>query len=375
MPSELLFRKDWKIEAFDYDHGDLNELLGLFTEEYGAVDPAKPEYFQWYCQDNPAGKAVIPLARDPETGKLVGQFWAIPLRAKFPEGEFLGSVGMNALVAKANRRQGIISQLGHASPELIKARGIDFSMIFPNRRLVKTRASLPEWLSIGFLSLYTLPLDVRLFDRTRLRKNPFALKLVKLLTLLMMPLLFRARKFRSSGSKIQIQEISSFDERFDQFWEKIKDKYPVLFVRDSLFLRWRYTENPCRQYTTLVALEEGEMVGYLILRCGQIRKFPVGAVLDILVEPSPRGDLAARMLVKTATDRFHKEGMYLAVSVIRRGVQEERALRLQGYVALPGAISPQQVETGIKLINPAVPTTDLLDLKNWYLTLGDFDIV
>ena len=373
-----MIRKEWIIEYFDYEKGDVNELLSLFNTEYGPVDPSKPEYFKWYCLDNPAGRAIVTTALDPDTSKLVGEWWLIPQRTKFPGGERVGSVGMNALVAREYRGLGIINSLGNSPENPILEQGVDFTMAFPNRHLnfvFKVSIKLNEWASAGLLGLYALPLDPELFEHTRLRKYPFASRIIKTISGLTWPLLFSPRKIKHPNAKISIVEKTGFDDQFTLFWNKVKDKYPLWFVRDASFLTWRYIENPCRQYNILVAMKHEEMIGYLILRRGIIRKFPVGAIVDLVVEPTERGDLAAQLLVREAVMRFRKEKLSLSVCVMRPRAQEEKAIKHQGYRQIPKAISPQKVDMSIKTFSEDCPRELIYNVNNWYVTLGDFDIV
>ena len=371
-------KKEWKITYFDFSKDDLDDLLSLFKEQYGSVDPSNPEYFKWYCLENPAGKALIPIVIDPETTKIIGEWWGIPTQTKYPNGEMLGSVGMNVVIARKYRGMKVIDVLAVPLLEQNTERGINFSINFPNKRMAKVFKlvpSLKDWFSVGMLGMYALPLDPAILDNTRMSKNPIILSVVKIIASLIFPILFFHRKTNKVGKNIQILEISTFDEKFDQFWKKVKDKYPFWFKRDASFLTWRYKENPLRKYAALVAMENDEMIGYIILRTGMIKKFSLGAIVDLVVEPTARGDLAAQKLVHEAILRFRKEKLSVSVFINRPGTQEEKAIKHQGYRLLPGALSPEQVEMYIRFFPNAIPIDLMKDINNWYITLGDFDIV
>ena len=53
-------------------------------------------------------------------------------------------------------------------------------------------------------------------------------------------------------------------------------------VRDRTFLNWRYLKNPARTYTLYRALENGEMIGYLILRKVDLLQFNSAVIVDLL---------------------------------------------------------------------------------------------
>jgi len=62
--------------------------------------------------------------------------------------------------------------------------------------------------------------------------------------------------------------LTRFDSRFDRFWQRIRDDYPIMLVRDATYLNWRYVDAPGVTYERL-ALEEttsGEIEGFAVLR-------------------------------------------------------------------------------------------------------------
>ncbi len=57
------------------------------------------------------------------------------------------------------------------------------------------------------------------------------------------------------------------------------------------------------------------------------------------------------------------------------GTQERRILGQQGFVALPHALQPQPVLVSFRKYVDTLPMPIIHDIRNWHLTLGDFDIV
>jgi hypothetical protein len=117
------------------------------------------------------------------------------------------------------------------------------------------------------------------------------------------------------------------------------------------------------------------LAGYITLRSAEIRGFLVGAIVDFLVEPSERGGLAGNQLVAQATERLQARRLHLAAGLVGPGTQERRILRQQGFVALPHALHPQPVLVSFRKYVDTLPISIIHDIRNWHLTLGDFDIV
>src|SRR5207244_4660213 len=66
------------------------------------------------------------------------------------------------------------------------------------------------------------------------------------------PLFFR-RPSLPGDTDVSVQMLDQFDERFDDFWNRVQDKYRAIVIRDQAFLKWRFTPVSARRYHILVA--------------------------------------------------------------------------------------------------------------------------
>lgn len=62
-----------------------------------------------------------------------------------------------------------------------------------------------------------------------------------------------------------LEPVSQFDARFDDLWDRASGRAPIIGVRSSAFLRWRYTDCPLQKYVTLALAEGtgGRLLGYI----------------------------------------------------------------------------------------------------------------
>lgn len=71
--------------------------------------------------------------------------------------------------------------------------------------------------------------------------------------------------------KFYLEWIKDFDERFDELWENVRDKYPILGDRSSKMLQWRYGKKSFKpaEIATLVDKRSKQLYAYaIILRDG-----------------------------------------------------------------------------------------------------------
>src|SRR6056297_3232492 len=98
-----------KIERIDPE-GHLDELVALARVEYGDSEIANYDYLRWQYLDNPAGKAVVVVAR-ADSGELAGQYVVIPMAFRLEGKAVKGSLSLNTLTHPAYRGQGLFTKM------------------------------------------------------------------------------------------------------------------------------------------------------------------------------------------------------------------------------------------------------------------------
>ena len=148
----------WKLELFDPKVDAPDELLSLFSREYGKVDPANEKYYRWYCMDNPDGEAIIQIARDPFTNQIIGQDWVIPHRCNIAGKLYTGGIRVNAIVHPDYREKGVMSAILTQPNQALSDKGIDFLIALPNERSINVAQSLGLF-KVGHQALIVKPMN------------------------------------------------------------------------------------------------------------------------------------------------------------------------------------------------------------------------
>jgi GNAT superfamily N-acetyltransferase len=156
---------------------------------------------------------------------------------------------------------------------------------------------------------------------------------------------------------------------------RVADKYDIIVKRDRTFLTWRFCNLSFRSYYILTARASGELVGYAVLRCTEIEEVRTGLIMDLLVEPSERGEEAGLLLVEKATRWFREAGMALAGSLMLRHTQEYEILHRAGYVDCPERFAPQAFRLTTTSLSPRVPNEFLAQADRWFVTMANHDAV
>lgn len=102
--------------------------------------------------------------------------------------------------------------------------------------------------------------------------------------------------------KRKIEEVTKFDQKFDEFWETVSSKFDVIVPRDSVFLNWKYSQQPFMNYRIFTVVNDGRMSGYVILRLAVPPESNTGIIADLLV--SPEDDETLRSLLRYSVNFF-----------------------------------------------------------------------
>ena len=338
--------------------GDLrDDRASILSVWDGSLRRADAQWYRWIYEDNPFGPVRCWLLRDAPEGAVSGTATVFPRTLWGMGRPWRAGVTGDFAVTKAHRALGPALMLQKAIAHSCSQNEYDVVYGFPNRpsQAVQVRA--------GFTDLGPA-IEYRKMLRSAgaLGRRYGALARVAA-PLLDAAMLVAERRLLRSPEPFLFSETTRFDERFDDFWQRMRPAVPLTGERTSAYLSWRCSDCPNGGYRTLVMqhADSGAMAGYVVW-C--VRDDEV-VIADLLAEDSTRGlaALAARLV-----DRARE----LRVSSVRAryfGAPERLgALRRLGFRA---------TDSGghvVMCVSPAAPAPALLDRNNWYLLEGDADL-
>ena len=362
----------WK--AVKYLPENLPETIEMTREYYGDSWISDYGYLKWQYEANPAGPTIIRLARDVETDQLAGQYVVIPMRFKAYDKTVNGILSLNTLTRQIYTGQGIFTGLAKAVYQACAEQGSDFCYGFPNPN------SYPGFTKkLGFTDLGCVPLLLRPLNVNALVKKRFG----SLLAALSLPFqLFYQVKDRSDD-RFEVYPLTAFNlSELNAFWAKVQDKYPIMGIRDEDYIRWRYFENPYRDYQLygIHKKNSSELIGYIVGRCTEVEGMSAGMIVDFLVDPNVPA--AGNSLINHLLRFFIDNNMDLAGSLMLPQTEESRILKANGFFTCPKALEPQPFPVIYRRLSPQGEgnheegTSDpFLQLNHWFLTMGDYDAI
>jgi GNAT superfamily N-acetyltransferase len=362
-------KQTWQVREFRTS--DKASLLRLSAQHYGDREQAKEDFVDWLYYASTGQTSFVPIAEDIETGEVLGFSFQVPFHARINTEYGICRLGCNALVHPDYRGQGIYFALS----ELVETSVKDslFTYGFPKPRAISAHQRVGKF-PVSRIPLVVRPLDMAALARKRLR-NPLIRFMVQLGWWFAQRTLWRPRPAGETPADLRVIPLADVDQRFDDFWARVEDKYKIIVPRDSQFLRWRFSDPNFREYK-LLAAESGEaIVGYLALRMTEIEGIPIGLIMDLLVEPNPTGERAGFMLIERAVTVARQARMTLAGCLILPHTQEYSLLKRMGFVEPPERFSPQTFRLMTSSLSPSIPEEYLADSSRWFVTMANHDAV
>jgi hypothetical protein len=354
--------QNWHIRP--YRDGDEKQILKLRRAVFGDLDPVrlKESTWQWQFQENPSGRAVCFLAES--AGKIVGQYVTIPTRFSIHGKEILTAFSCDTMIHPEYRRQGMFSALARKNYDFLASdRNIHLVWGFPNDKSQPGFVGKLDWRMMPIIPLMVMPL------------KPIAMvyRSFPVLNKLMPPPQIQQKPdpdfdFSAHAPGLIMDPVSSFGSTFDTLWQNNRSMAPVVQVRDSAYLQWRYLSVPEFAYRPFAIRRHGTLVGYVVMRMMVLNGRRFGVLVDLF--PFPMKPDSALQTVFSFAKHYakHHGGDFLTCILPRKRMG---ILKSAGFRMVPEIINPKTWRLGY------LKTGDgpWGNLDDWHVTYGDTDVV
>lgn len=337
----------------------LRDLGDAYFNEKRFPGKSARDFYEWKYFGNPMGDAIVGLAIADT--RVVSMLAAMVKPLQVEERRVTAYEIGDFLTAPEFRKRGLGSRLTEMLYAEMRTRGAALVYGQPND------VSFPVFMKLGFVEpqqiqqrSYAVPSRV---ISGRLHVSP------KLISWTYIDDMMRSVAAPASSRSVRVERISRFDAETDRIWEKVRDGYKFVVVREREFLNWRYVDSPT-PYQIWLARRGDEPVGFLVGFSGKDER--VGEIVDLFTSESD--PTAARALLHHAFKEFHSQGMrailaYTIVNSTRSMLGESMVGKLLRR-ACPIA---RQKPLHFILRSFESPVAPPLPASGWHLAPGDFD--
>jgi len=162
---------------------------------------------------------------------------------------------------------------------------------------------------------------------------------------------------------------STFDSRFDHFWQRKTEQQPdlLLAARDAETLRWHFRATLQQGRTwILTASVDGQLAGYAIFERRDIRSLPLARALIVDFQMLSNDPALCSAMIQCALDRCRTEGI---------PVLENTGCWLEKLLPVDSPPHRRNLDVWCylyKITNPELESA-LRGASSWYPTLYDGD--
>ncbi len=354
-------------EIIDYSPEYFDKMIDMTIEYYGKDnDIANGEFIQHEYFSNDSGDAVIKLAYDFDNDVLAGQYIVIPTKIKVGAESVVTTLSLNTLTRDQYRGQGVFTALADAVYETCIQRGYGFCYGAPNPNSHPGFIKKLQFRDIGVIPLFLKIINPSQLVREKMKSN--------VLSFFAKPFGLFFKPCIDKNQDITIEEIVNDNVIcFDDLWNKLKDKYSVLGIRDSKYIKWRYLEIPIRDYKIFIARQESIVLGYVICRITDVAGMRCGMIVDFMFEN--KNEAVGKKLLCSAEEYFDKEKVGLMGCLMQSHFEEAKIIKKAGFFKCPKFMEPQPFPIIYRRFNSFNGEHCMSDFDNWFFTMGDYDVI
>jgi hypothetical protein len=355
----------------DYLPGDEQGIIDLWKQVFfeGEQERAELDYWYWQFRDNPAGFGKIRLAVDGD--HIVGHYAVVPMQIYLQGKPVDASLSLDTMTHADYRRQGMFERLANELYADLGQQDIGITYGFPNNNSLGGFVRKLEWTHICSLPVYVKPLRSAVIAG-QVISNRLLASIAKPLAGLAGSLVFRSKKPPEKFAR-SLRWLERFDASATALWDRVYDPNKIAIKRSAEYLNWRYFQNPARDYHALAFQENGELLGYAVLRSVQQFGLRGGMITELIALPG-REDVS-QALLDAASQYFISREIDLIACLAHGDGRLTSLLRRNRFLLPPRQFDFKEWYFGGRTNNAAVAPQLINDPDSWYLTFGDTDII
>jgi hypothetical protein len=347
-----------------YKDGDEVKINKLFNEIFNKN--RSMEEWSWKFRKNPFHDINLTVVAEYQ-GEIIGQYPLLPLLFKYDKTVLKCTTAIDNFIHPSFRggMKGVQRKMYEYHEEICRKEGMSFGFGFPNREHYIFGKRVLKYRDLGQIRVFFRRLNWNLAVKRRFPWIPNSLlKVIQFISGLGFKLLIHS-KGRNNPKGIRICEDDSFDERFDAFWDRVKEKYKIIGVRNQEYLNWR-CRKPGADYEVIIAEKGKELNGYIVIEVRRETGEVKGHIVDLLAI-----DGADSVLIREALLRFiSKKADFVLCWMLPHTAAYASLLE---FVFIEKSDFPPLNVVYTIYDNEVIDDAFLKDQKNWYLTMADSD--
>ena len=344
---------------------DVNRDFDAFEElsviSFGKGTNSKKEMYEWLFDMNPYNKSGNMMYLLKEGDKVIGCDGLIPNELYVKGKTLLAAHSVKSMTHPDYKKQGIFRTMTENSCERGRLDGVDVVIGLANDQ------SYPAYQRFGWPTLfekevYVKPILIKNILKRRIKVGFLASAANSVYSS------FMKNKLKSQmDSEIQYEILDSVPENIQTCWDRYKDKYNVLLVRDYKYLNYRYNLRPDVDYVTILAKIDNEIIGFAILHNSYANGSKMTSSVEFFTDPTNERFIKA--LANGVSKYCYDNGLEYAVVGSGLYGNYKKVLLENGFMITRK--SPKNNMMIANVLSDKLEMDEINGHEKWHITQGD----
>jgi hypothetical protein len=321
-------------------------------------------FWLWQYRYLPSGQAKVYAIL--VHGEIKG-YYHIPIYDAMAAGQKqLLAMVQEVAVSPYLRGQGMFRKLAEfATSDLLRS-GIEAVYTFPNAKSIHTFLKYNGYQCIGSLNTYLLPLSSGRILRSKMNLRGLE-KLVGFVFDYLLQL-FRVKK----DPQVTFKRLRHVDHRMIDVFATYQKQHRISLLRDASFLKWRFEQRPKSEHFYMLALRNKRPVAAAIFKADSIFDNPALLLMDFAFQRGRRKDLL-QLIQQIKENHVRVFGRHFNLIMTSGCSDFLSQLTRIGFMRIPASINPRSLNLLVRNLSPNAQ--DVFHLRNWHITLSDWDVM
>ncbi len=259
---------------------DFEGFEELSVLSFGEGTNCKKEMYEWLFDKNPYNKTGNMMYILKEGDKVIGCDGLIPNELYVNGKTLLAAHSVKSMTHPDYKKQGIFRKMTQNSCERGLEDGVDVVIGLANDQ------SYPAYLRFGWPTLFEKEAYVKPILITNILKRRIKIEFLSSCANSMYVMYMKNKLKAKMDKEIKFEILNSVPESVQTCWDKYKDKYKVLLVRDYKYLNYRYNLRPDVNYVTILMKLNDEIIGFAILHNSKANGSKMTSAVEFFTDPT-----------------------------------------------------------------------------------------
>ena len=311
---------------------------------------------------NPNGQNLMYVLKEGD--KIIGADGLIPFELYVRGKIITGAHSVKSMTHPDYKRQGIFRTMTDNSVVCARNNGVDVIIGLANKN------SYPAYEKFGWPTLYEKEVYIRPINITHKMKEKVKSGFLAGMSNGLYNCFDKLRLAPKNALKklnAEVEPLNFIPEEITQYWDKYKDKYNVLIVRDYKYLNYRYNKRPDVKYKTLLINSDSEKIGFAVLRETLANGSKMVSVAENFTDPD--NDLYIGAIAEAIIDYCYSvNAEYVVVGTGLYGRYKDVLLKY-GFVKNKKSLINNMMIA--KTLSDKISDDELGGHESWHITQGD----